>query len=300
MYIRHIKNKEIDRVRWDQCISSSKNGLIYAYSWYLDIVAENWDALINKDYTIIMPLVWKKKFLIKYIYQPFFTQQSGIFSLSELTPEIIETFINAIPKKFKFVSLNLNSKNKLNSLDLKINNNYELSLNKPYEELFVNFRKKTKIDIRKAEKNNLTINNNIKSHELIKIKKENLNVNIQEKALKKLELLIEYCLKKKCAKIYGVYDKKKLLSAAFFMFSHNRTYYLISSTNSEGKNKRASFFLINAFIKEHAGKNLILDFEGSNIPGIARFFEGWGAEISPYYRFEYSKIPFISPFKIKI
>jgi len=46
MIIYH-KHHEIDRDRWDECIRKSFNGIIYAYSWYLDIVSPQWEALIE-------------------------------------------------------------------------------------------------------------------------------------------------------------------------------------------------------------------------------------------------------------
>lgn len=54
--IKHHRAHEIDRERWDECIRKSFNGIIYAYSWYLDIVCPSWEALIEGDYKIVMPL----------------------------------------------------------------------------------------------------------------------------------------------------------------------------------------------------------------------------------------------------
>jgi len=43
-------------------------------------VAENWDALVEDDYTAVMPLPWKKKYSFRYVYQPLNCQQLGIFT----------------------------------------------------------------------------------------------------------------------------------------------------------------------------------------------------------------------------
>ena len=43
------------------------------------------------------------------------------------------------------------------------------------------------------------------------------------------------------------------------------------------------FMIINELIKENAGKDILLDFEGSQIEGIARFYKGFGAINQPYY-----------------
>ncbi len=42
-------------------------------------------------------------------------------------------------------------------------------------------------------------------------------------------------------------------------------------------------------------KDLILDFEGSSIPGLARFYKGFGANPSNFFLLKYNNLPF--PFK---
>ncbi len=65
--IIYLKNDEIDVVKWDLCIAKAANALPYAYSWYLDIVAPSWDALIYGDYEVVMPLANKTRFWQSYI-----------------------------------------------------------------------------------------------------------------------------------------------------------------------------------------------------------------------------------------
>ena len=92
--IRYVKRKDIDAQKWDECISNSPNGIIYAYVFYLDCMADQWDALVYNDYEAIMPLTWRKKYGVAYLYQPFFTQQSGIFSQQPVTASIIAAFLS--------------------------------------------------------------------------------------------------------------------------------------------------------------------------------------------------------------
>jgi hypothetical protein len=40
--------------------------------------------------------------------------------------------------------------------------------------------------------------------------------------------------------------------------------------------------MIDAFIQDYADKNLILDFEGSNIPSLAFFYKSFGSELEKY------------------
>ena len=58
--IQYLQRQKINISKWDRCITMSGNGLIYGYSWWLDEMAENWDALVLNDYEAIMPLIWRE------------------------------------------------------------------------------------------------------------------------------------------------------------------------------------------------------------------------------------------------
>lgn len=68
MKIFLLQHHEIDKARWDAVISRSPHGLIYAYSWFLDIAAPGWFALISHDYRFLMPLPVRTKWKLKYVH----------------------------------------------------------------------------------------------------------------------------------------------------------------------------------------------------------------------------------------
>ena len=41
--ITYLTHDQIDKTLWDHCIAQAPNGLVYAWSWYLDIVHPGWD-----------------------------------------------------------------------------------------------------------------------------------------------------------------------------------------------------------------------------------------------------------------
>ena len=112
--IKLLKHNEINKIRWDECVKKSFNGNVYALSWYLDVVHHNWDALVENDYERVMPLPSSIKFGISYMFQPFFVQQLGVFSSTQLSQETVDNFIKAIPQKYRLVQYRLNSYNKVN------------------------------------------------------------------------------------------------------------------------------------------------------------------------------------------
>ena len=145
--IKLLKHNKIDKKRWDDCIKSSFNGNVYALSWYLDIVHLEWDALVENDYERVMPLTYSKKFGMSYMFQPFFVQQLGVFSISQLSQDDVENFINAIPQQYRLIKYRLNSYNKVDyeSENIVSHRNVELDLIYDYQTLYNNYNNNTKI-----------------------------------------------------------------------------------------------------------------------------------------------------------
>ena len=110
LHIQYFQRDQVNDRLWNNRIDSSANGLIYAYSFYLDCLCDHWDALVLNDYEAVMPLPWRKKAGIYYIYQPFLTAQLGVFGQS---PDgvLLEAFLKAIPKKFRYLDFPLNQQN---------------------------------------------------------------------------------------------------------------------------------------------------------------------------------------------
>src|ERR1700733_10069344 len=133
--IQYLPHEKIDKAAWDRCIDEAPGGLVYAYSFYLDIMARHWDALVMNDYQLVMPLTWNKKYGIYYLYQPAFTASLGVFG-KNITEALVQQFIQAIPDKFKLVEIELNKDNPVNTASINMRTNYVLSLNKSYEVLY--------------------------------------------------------------------------------------------------------------------------------------------------------------------
>jgi len=279
MKITHLRNNAIDRVRWDSCIANSDNQLTYAYSWYLDIVSPHWEALITDDYEHVMPLPVKKRYKIPYLVQPVLTQQLGIFSNHKITEQTVEEFIKEIP--YFSYELNLNEHNQYSKA--LVFPNYLLDLNHTHKQISSLYSKNTFRNIEKSKKLNLKVQTDIPIEEFI-----NFYSSVEKKYLavrqNVLEKLIKNGISAMAISLYGVYSAEgSLIAGLCLLNSHNRLTYLLPVSNSEGKSSSAMFLLIDFLIRKESGKAQILDFEGSRIDGIARFYRGFGAKNHPYY-----------------
>ena len=288
--IQYIKRQHLDVDKYDACIESSVQSRIYAFSWYLDIVADNWDVLVLGEYKAVMPIPWKQKYLLKYISQPFFCQQLGVFSKEITSQELQDEMSKCIPKKFVKISLNFNSDNSFTVKNVVLMKNYILELNDTYEMLFKSFSKGRKHAVKVGEKNNLSVKNTTVV-ELINIK--NKFYDYQGFSESKLIEICNYILKTNCGLVLGVYKDDVLIGGGVFLISNNRITYLFSAFNAEGRKFQAASFLIKSIIERNENSNFILDFEGGNLPNIATFFKSFVAKREDYQQFTSQKFSFL-------
>ncbi|MDP3353309.1 MAG: hypothetical protein Q8S44_06190, partial [Flavobacteriaceae bacterium] len=221
------------------------------------------------------------------IYPPAWTQQLGVFSSYEISENLVRDFINAIPKKFKKITIQLNSGNPISGTNISEKVNYILPLDKPYDELFKNFRKDRRDRIKKSfDKNNL-IEVNYEIEKLINIFKVNYQskIELSENDYLKLKLLIEKLKNIEKISVKVILDKKNDLvnAGAVFLFSKKRIVYLFSSQTDKGRKENSLSRILNKVIKDNSNSDKILDFEGSMIPNIADFFKSFGAEKEVYF-----------------
>ncbi|MGY5355085.1 hypothetical protein [Wenyingzhuangia sp. IMCC45467] len=280
--IRYFKRKDLDIIKYNACIQNAVNSRIYALSYYLDIVADNWDALVLDDYKAVMPLPWRSKYYIKYIYPPCWTQQLGVFSTQKFSTTLVDEFLKSIPKKFLKTTLQLNSHCNSNLFSNK--NNFTLALSQPYQHLHKNYRKDRKDRLKKFLKTEFKIEKNVSINDVITIFKENykeeLNINSSD-YLKLKKLALE---KKLNPMIIGVSNENhNLVSGSLFFKDKHRIYYVFSANNKEGNKIQGNTAILNFVIQSYSNTNYTLDFEGSMHPGIASFFKSFGSELETYY-----------------
>jgi hypothetical protein len=292
--ITFLEHVEIDKNKWDACIQESGQVLLYGYSWYLDLLTPEWCALVQDDYSSVMPLPMRKKMGIHYVYQPFYLQQLGIFSKEEISLKILNDFLDKIPLKIKYIDTNLNISNPIVGLNHKLikRTNYELDLRRKAEDIFQNYSSNTTRNIKKS-KSLISIEENISAKELIRLKKENTLPSRSTRFYDWMINFVEQLLIRNHGKIIGAKVEGKLVAAALFGIDKSRIYYLIPVSNHEGKELRAMFAIIDFVIGSYSGSGKVLDFEGSDIAGIARFFEGFGAKPVYYYKLKINRLPFL-------
>lgn len=288
--IRHVRHTEIDRVKWDTCITGCTCPLIYAESRYLDLTAPGWDALVKDDYEAVFPLPHRTKWGFKYVFQPAFTQQLGAFGAHDATP-----FLEAIPADFKLIDLQLNSGNTISSGRSNKRPDLLLDLAHPIEALRKNYSENTRRNIRKSAAEGLQP---VPVHDLetlIRLFRDyrGKDVAMRDDDYLTLAKLYSDPLLSERFESHGLINAAgELLAGALFLRSRHGWIFLFSAIHPQGRKSGAMSALIDGFIAQHAGESTFLDFEGSSDPDLYRFYKSFGSAETVYLQIRMNRLPF--------
>ncbi len=288
-----IAGKDIDEEKWDACVNCLEFPLIYGNVWYLDLVCEEWNALVYGDYEAILPLPFKSKGGLKYVYRPYGVQQLGVFGDTSKTEELL----TAIPSKYVWVDIFLNAENDLgkHTKNSMTQTNLILDLKRSYETVYEGYSKQTKRNLKKAQKTSFGSFGFESPEQIVNLFKLNkgkdLN-NLQDKQYQKITQIMHTLMHKNLGYINALYlEPNHLCAAAFFMEWKGRITLLFSVTDDLGKEAQAMTKLLDEFFIFQSNKPILFDFEGSNIESLARFYAGFGAEAEIYHNYTRNKLP---------
>lgn len=303
--IRYLKHDEIDKVKWDRCLREAFNGNLYGWSWYLDIAHKNWEALVEGDYERVFPLTGNRRLGISYLFQPFFAQQLGIYSRHILNEEVTARFLRAIPPHFKLVEIRLNKHNKVpaQGFGLTMHTNIELDLIHAYDRIHRNYSANTKRNLKKAQEAGLVISKNIRPEQVVALFRDNRGRTIShwnDREYRRFVHLAYAAIHRGQGVACGVYDKtNQLICGAMYIKSNGKIVFLFSGTNQVGKENHALTFLIDSIIRDYSPGQFVFDFEGSDQPGLARFYLGFGGQSTTYPAVHINRLPWFLRLPVK-
>jgi hypothetical protein len=295
--IYHLKHTDIDKSLWDKCIDLSVNRMPYAYSWWLDAVSSGWDALIQDDYIAVMPLTRNRKLGIDYLYQPFFTQQLGVFSPEILNAAEVNLFLSAIPSSYRFIDIQLNSGN--NPTDERFRytsrRNSTLDMSQAYIRLSASYHRNCRRNIQKAIHAGLTVKQGPAPSVFTHFIRRHLDKQLRHTGktfYPALRQITQSSIQNGTGEILGVYKPGgDLVAAGWFVQAAGRYIFLVCASTPAGKENQAMFLLVDHAISNKAESSLIFDFAGSNLPGINYFNHGFGANDSFYPALKKNLLP---------
>ena len=276
--IEFVKHSKIDKSKWDSLVDMNKGlGHWFSKSWFLEANYSKWDALIYGDYECALPLP-RSHFLKHHrVYQPFFTRAYQVLGNTDAAIEKqFYDFLTHSKIKGSFClhsSVELTEKRVFQVLNLEVD---------------YKFSKNTIRNINKAKNANINITEmDVKSF-VSGFEKYTgkLLTGYKSKHYAYLEKLLSSAEENNCLKLISAQKSSETLAATAFLISENKALYLAAFVSDAGKKVGASHFITNAFIETNSQLKS-LDFGGSNVESVARFYKGFAADDSFYSLFEF-------------
>ncbi len=282
--IRYIPAKQVDKKKYDLCIENARECRVYAYSWYLDCTCDRWDLLMQGDYEVVMPLPIKVKFGIPYIFTPPWAQQLGLFSKDLVDANMVKAFIAALPRKIRWIDYQFNSSNELHIKTSFLKKNYLLPLHQRFVEIQKNYNSNRK-RISKNSFGGFEIDKQGDA-EVFLSNYKNLDkaYEMSDQSFDTLKRLCE--VTNGMVNIWNVFQDDSFIGGLIWLNDKRRITYLVPLADQRAKKLHIPTYMINELISHFQSQDLLLDFEGSMVKGVEKFYQSFGArpEYYSYYK----------------
>jgi len=297
--LRYLRHPEIDLAAWDACVAAAQPTGPYVYSWWLACVTQHWDAVVEYDaatggYCSVLPLPTKRRLGLRQVYQPAFTQQLGLLTTENSHYCNLADYLALIAGRFSHFYLQLNVGNQLaeapHNFTLTERQTYLLNLSADYASLFSGYTSDYRRRLRRNQQQPLPLRvvemqTATELIQLFRLHKGGEVTGVKTRQYQQLAALVEALQTRHLAKMIGVRQPgtNNLLAGALFVQHQGGLIYLFAAASPVGKQAGAPLLLLDYMIQQFAGTpGFVLDFEGSMIPSIARFFANFGALPASY------------------
>ena len=116
-----------------------------------------------------------------------------------------------------------------------------------------------------------------------------------------LERLVDICRKRGQGDIWGGYDQEgHLHAAAFVVWQPRSAYYIAGGGDPAYRASGAQSLVLWEAICHASSFTDRFDFEGSMLPGVERFFRGFGAIQTPYFTISKGKLSLLDRARMKL
>ncbi|AKD02960.1 GNAT family N-acetyltransferase [Pontibacter korlensis] len=304
--IQYLKHTQINKNKWDTCITASADNMVYALSWFLDVVAPEWQALVEEkegNYVTVMPLPGIIKMGFPYLGQPFHTHQLGIFTTPQSSSGIRGKMLEMAVKRYKFIYNYRFNTGDTAHLE-KLQDQYELvarytrylKLDKPYPELYKAYTRDRKMNLKRAKRANLRMFESDDIEPLIQHFKVHIEHKVvggvSESTYQMLRDLFRVMKEKGTAQLIYTTAGDEVNAGCLFFKYNNVISYAFNSADSEGRVTNGRTMVLDEIIRQYAGTDYTLDFESPMIEQIEHFYASFGAHRVKYFALRHNALPF--------
>lgn len=299
-----------DRAAWAALHAASPQATVYTAAWWLDAVTgSRWGAVADVapdgTYRAALPMPLRRRWRglgPLEVFQPFFTQQLGVLARPDYAP--VDAPADAPPDTAPFLAAlpaglraygQLHVANKLAEpppgFQTSERLTYHLDLTPAYPVLAAGFHQNHRRNLKKAAEMQLTAENADIAPAIIALFRRTKSVALPEFKPRHYALLARLATGLAAREQLLTLTARDgttgaLLAGGLFATAGRQVIYLLGATTETGRRQGAAHAVLAAVIRREAGSGRQLDFEGSMVPSVARFYAGFGAHPVPYLTFE--------------
>jgi hypothetical protein len=293
--IVHLLHAQIDPVEWDRRMGDCRNASWYGLSSTLNAAAPGWNALVDEATGSRMPLPWRRKYGIRYLYQPFLVQHLGPYAPVPSAGDATR-FLRAIPAHYRYADIHLLGTEvpSIPHVRTEERTNHLLRLDAPLESLREGYSANHRRSLRKAEKLGASVQRNVGSAAVIGlIEGSEQFVHWGVDAAQRATMRRVIQATEEAGNGFGrmVVSGGEPVAGAWFVRGTDRIIFLKGIGSQRGRELRAMHALIDDVILEFAASGMVFDLAGGNDPQLARFYSGFGAEPALYLRALMNRLP---------
>lgn len=274
-----LSRSEIADLEWNKTVVGANNEHIYGYTHYLDVVAKDWKGFVFGNYEAVMPVSLKSKFGVKYFGQINHVQRLIVFSVFDAVPskeELERELLNSVNHIDMAVEQDL-----LANLERRERTNFILPLNLTADNLQKSFSTNTKRRIKKATHSDVVFSKVPKTtlNEAIKLFQNQKDYGLKNSWFEDLRSISNFDY----SELYVVAVNGQKEAYAMVLHCETKVTLIFTALTENGKEIGAMHYLISELVRKYSNSNKVLDFEGSDDAGTARFYSSFGAKSEKYY-----------------
>ncbi len=299
--IKIIRSAYIEKTKWDSLVRRSTTGSIYCTYTYLSLCEGDWEAIIaleNSEYVCALPVPFRTKGGVNYIYQSPLIPYLSILTQSEIKVSE-EFFLNAVAhlNSYHYVAkffVKQSPPIQLDKCETTEHIGLAIDLQKGYTEIFKNYSSSRK-GLKQA-KSELSV---VKSQDLdlfLKMHKE-LTLpkieNIHDGQQHVMTELWRRLLQNNELEIYfSTIQSGETISGLLLGKGARELYYLESASTHEGRKLNGIALLIDYIVQEYAQSVYqYFDLGGKGPAGVAEFKLSFGSKEYSYTQYYRNNLP---------
>lgn len=309
---KFLLQDQISESRWDDFVDASTEGGLFARSWYMHAVMPGWGAVVvleENRWQAVMPMRICYKYGIGYALQPTFSQYLGVLfvpmagknnRILHKKREILRVLIAAIPTEIRLFSYNFSPAFDYflpfehSGFEIKPRMSLALSLERPLERILGDFSTSILNHLKKAQQHRLVCREGTAIRTLSErmLRYGFIRNRTEQQALESLwQQAIQY---KKGFLLEVTGESGAIQCSGLFLIEKTKAVFVASALDRDTRQYGSNSLLVLEAIKKCKALGLSeLDFKGSMLSGVEKFFLGFNPRQVLYFNITLNRLSLV-------